>query len=314
MNPPPTQNGRPVWYLTLLAGICLISTSAILVTLSRVAPTVSAFYRNFLAALLWAALLLFWRPAALSFPRCRRGNQDPAGTTQPRLTPGFLLILLGLAFAADLWAWHRCIFRLGAGPATLLGNLQVIFVSFMAIFLFGERLRQRYWLGALLALGGIALLTLGDRVGNLVLPGILYGLVTAITYSLFLIILKFLDAHRIPAEQILFWVAILSALPLAGMVLIEGRSLFLPLGPSLAWLLLHALLSSVLGWWLIIRAMHRLPVSVTSTLLLLQPVLTTVWGWIFLDQHLAAIQIAGIVTTLAGIRLASLVPLRAGGK
>jgi len=37
------------WYILLLAGICLISTSAILVTLAAVPPTVSAFYRNFFA-------------------------------------------------------------------------------------------------------------------------------------------------------------------------------------------------------------------------------------------------------------------------
>jgi len=56
------------WYLSLLIGICLISTSVVLVTLSGTAPTISAFYRNSLAAILWVPLLLVFRPAALRFP------------------------------------------------------------------------------------------------------------------------------------------------------------------------------------------------------------------------------------------------------
>jgi hypothetical protein len=45
------------WYVLLVVGICCISTSAILVTLAGVHPTVSAFYRNFFAALICSILL-----------------------------------------------------------------------------------------------------------------------------------------------------------------------------------------------------------------------------------------------------------------
>ena len=306
------------WYLSLLSGVCLISTSAVLVTIADVAPTISAFYRNFFAAILWAPILLLCRPAALRFPTSPGPQTFDSphplalkGCGRFRLPgPPLLISLLGITFACDLWAWHRAIPRLGAGPATLMGNLQVLVVSLLAVFLFGERLREGYWLGCLLALTGIGMLTLGGVIGNDVVSGLVYGVMTAISYSLFLIVLKLLGQYETSAEQTLFWIACLSALVLAAMAVSEGRSLRLTAGSAAGWLLLHAFLSSVAGWWLIVRAMPHLPVSVTSTLLLLQPLLTSVWGWIFLGQRLSGVQVAGILTALVGIRLANQAPIR----
>lgn len=153
------------------------------------------------------------------------------------------------------------------------------------------------------------MLTLGGFIGNDVVAGLLYGIATALSYSVFLVMLKLLGQHNTMAEQTLFWVAIITALLLAVVVAAEGHSLRFPAWPAFGWLLLHAFLSSVAGWWLIIRAMAHLPVSVTSTLLLLQPILTSVWGWIFLGQRLSVVQVGGILTALIGIRLANLTPL-----
>ena len=297
------------WYILLLAGICLISTSAILVTLAAVPPTVSAFYRNFFAALIWLLLYPYTRP----FCAAPLKTDSPAALDAASPWFGFLvrtgrtpLLLgsLGFFFAVDLWAWHRSILFLGAGPATLLGNLQVLIVSLLAVLFFHEKLQRWFWPGCFLALLGIALLTLTRGIGQGVLPGLLYGLLTAFTYSFFLIILRVLRNFRITPQQVLFWVAAISAFFLALPLLAEGGRL-VPHGTALGLLLLHAFLSSVLGWWLIITALPYVPVAVASTLLLLQPVLTSLWGHIFLHQTLSVAQIAGIFLALAGIRLAT---------
>jgi len=297
------------WYVLLLAGICCISTSAILVTLAGVHPTVSAFYRNFFAALIWLLLYPFTRPFRAAILKTGHGAVLEAANPRfgflvraPRAT--LLLILLGFFFAVDLWAWHRSIIFLGAGPATLLGNLQVLIVSLLAVFFFREALQKWFWPGCFLALLGIALLTLTRGVGHGVLPGVMYGLVTSFTYSFFLIILRFLRNYQTTPQQVLFWVAVISSFflffPMAGEgnVLIPGRE-------ALGLLALHAFLSSVVGWWLIITALPHVPVAVSSTLLLLQPLLTSIWGHIFLQQTLSSWQTAGIVLAVCGIRLAT---------
>jgi len=297
------------WYVLLVVGICCISTSAILVTLSGVHPTVSAFYRNFFAAAIWLFLYPFTRPfraASLktdSVSLLEAANPCFGFLLRARHAT-FLLILLGFFFAIDLWAWHRCIIFLGAGPATLMGNLQVLVVSLLALLLFKENLQKWFWPGCLLALFGIALLTLTRGIGHAVLPGVMYGLLTAITYSFFLIILRLLRNYQTTPQQVLFWVAVISSLFLFVPLVGEGK-VMIPGREALGWLALHAFLSSVVGWWFIITALPHVPVAIASTLLLLQPVLTSIWGHLFLQQTLSSLQIAGIILAVSGIRLAT---------
>lgn len=281
------------WYLLLLTGVLCISTSAILITLAAAPPTVAAFYRNFFAALIW--LIPFFKTRPFTPALFQRNNK--------KYSPVCLFAILGLLFAADLWAWHRCIIALGAGPATLLGNIQVLIVALLALFFFGEKLKKYYWPGCLLALTGIAMLTLTKGIGQSVVIGLLLGLFTALTYSFFLIILKLLNDYLTTPRQILFWVAFFTTIFLLVPLFLEGESLALAT-PSLLWLLLHAFVSSVAGWWLIIKAIDHLPVSIASALLLLQPILTSIWGEIFLGQNLSLVQISGIILAVGGIRLA----------
>ena len=302
-----------LWYGLLVSGTILISTSAILVTLAGAPPTVSAFYRNFLAAGLWAAILLPFRGSSLwRLPRRPEAIRKASARGLPFIdsipSSHALFGLLGFFFACDLWAWHRAIFHLGAGPATLMGNLQVLFVSFLGAQLFGERLGRWYWTGCALALLGIGLLNLTRGLGESILLGLLFGTITALTYAIFLIVIKLLGRYGIGAAQTLFFVSVVSAAFLALAVMAEGLSFRLHSETAFRLLLLHAFVSSVAGWWLIIRSINHLPVSIASVILLLQPVLTSVWGDLVLGQHLSIVQMAGIAVALAGIRLASRAP------
>jgi drug/metabolite transporter (DMT)-like permease len=295
------------WYLLLIFGVCCISTSAILITLSEVPPTQAAFYRNLFAAGLWLIPYGFTRPLR-PLPMkeggelvCRIGWLAPV---VHRLSGPVILVALSFFFAIDLWAWHRAIIYIGAGPATLMGNLQVVFVSLLAVVLFGDRLKKMFWPGTFLALGGIAMLTLTNPLGSNVQLGIVCGVFTALTYSVFLIFLKYLEQYQTTPQQTLFWLAALTALFLLGPTLIED-GIILSDRRALAILVVHALISSVVGWWVIVTALKRLPVAAASTLLLLQPLLTSVWGHLFLGQGMVTIQIVGICIALFGIRLAN---------
>jgi drug/metabolite transporter (DMT)-like permease len=295
------------WYLLLIFGVCCISTSAIFVSLAEVPPTQAAFYRNFFAALLWLIPYGFTRPLRpLTLKKggvlvCRPAWLAPlvARFTGPRL-----LVALSLFFAVDLWAWHRAIIYIGAGPATLMGNLQVIFVSLFAVHLFGDRLKKMFWPGSFLALAGIALLTFTNPLGTDVFLGFFCGILTALTYSVFLIFLKYLEQYDTTPQQTLFWLATLTALFLLAPTLIED-GIVLPNSRAVGLLVLHALISSVLGWWVIVTALKKVPVAAASTLLLMQPLLTSIWGDLVLGQGLVGLQVVGICTALIGIRLAN---------
>lgn len=280
--------------IVLLSGVAFISTSAILVTLAGSPPTVSAFYRNAFAAAMWLPIVLVG---------IARGNG--AAIVRHSGRTWWKFFLLGLFFAVDLWAWHRSIFLIGAGPATLIGNSQIFFIGALSLWLFGERTGRYFWPGAVLAMAGIALLTLTRGLGNDILAGLLFGLVTALTYSAFLLVLKSLLAAETDLASVLFWTALIAALILLLPAVWERNNPLDESPSAIGWLVLHAFLSSVVGWWLIARGMERLPVWTASTLLLMQPVLTFAEGWIVLGQTVTVVQAAGAVLALAGIRLAN---------
>src|SRR3712207_7770764 len=70
-----------------------------------------------------------------------------------------LTALAGVFFAADLIFWHHSIADVGAGLATVLGNLQVVLVAFIAWVLLGERPADRMFVAVPVALLGAVLIS-----------------------------------------------------------------------------------------------------------------------------------------------------------
>ena len=68
---------------------------------------------------------------------CSRGSSSAAtAAPAPRAAP---LWGAGVLFAADLTFWHHSIEAVGAGLATVLGNIQVVLVGLLAWVVLGER-------------------------------------------------------------------------------------------------------------------------------------------------------------------------------
>ena len=129
----------------LLVGAAIIGTNGLMVRLVGMAPTAVAFWRMLLAGLLLGALVL-----------ARHG-------WQPLSRKAWLWCLLpALAFAIDLWMWHRSILLVGPGLATLLANAQVFFMALAGVLLFREQLDWRFAVGVLLAFFGLWLMLGGD--------------------------------------------------------------------------------------------------------------------------------------------------------
>ena len=63
--------------------------------------------------------------------------------------------IAGVLFAGDLLTWHHAIEYVGAGLATVLGNLQVLIVGAVAWLLFGERPSRNTLLAVPVVLVGV---------------------------------------------------------------------------------------------------------------------------------------------------------------
>jgi drug/metabolite transporter (DMT)-like permease len=284
---------RPV--LSGVLGALVIAFSGILVRLAEVSPSTAAFFRCLYALPLLA--LFAWQE------RSRFGDR----TWRDRR----LAWAAGVFFAADLTFWHHSIEAVGAGLATVLGNTQVVFVGLLAWATLGERPENRslvaipvVFLGVTLISGVIGSGAYGDDPAL----GVVYGILTGITYALFLLILRQGNTdERRPAGPLFDATASAAVFSALGGIAV-GDIDWVPGPESQAWLVLLALSSQVLGWLLISVSLPRLPAVLTSIVLMLQPVSTVFLGAVLLSEAPSAVQLAGVAIVIAGVAVATIRP------
>jgi drug/metabolite transporter (DMT)-like permease len=281
---------RPV--ALAVAGATCIAFSGILVRLADQPPSTAAFYRC-AYALPVLAVLAAWE-------RRRYGPR----TGGQRL----LSVAAGLFFAADLILWHHSIAAVGAGLATVLGNVQVVLVPLAAWAFLQERPGARVVAAVPIVLSGVVLISgaIGaGAYGDDPTLGVVYGVATAVMYTGFLLVLRAGNRDlRRPAGPLFYATAAsaLATLP-AGWAL--GELELQPTWPAHGWLVALALSSQVLGWLLISIALPRVPAALTSVVLTLQPVLAVVFAVALVDESPSDVQLAGIAVVVSGIVLAT---------
>ncbi len=281
---------RAVDYLAMLLGALGISTAPVLVILSQAHPTAVGVWRFIYALPLLLPLCLLRRSSRLAFRR--RGWMAIAG-------------LSGLFFAADLALWHHSIGLIGAGPATLLANTQIIWIALIGLFFLGEQPSRVFWLFLPLTLLGMFLLVGGGVAG---IPhtadqrGLVLGVGSGIAYAGMLVCLRLAQRRApIPPESALL---VQVSLALAALTLIGRAEHSLPASLAVeqhVWLALLGIGVQFGCWLLISGGIRRLPGHHGGMLLLAQPVGSLVLAWWLLDQALTASRIAGALLVLIGV-------------
>ena len=278
--------------IAILGGI-IISFAPILYILSDANPLSGAFFRM-LYALPFLGLIIWFR-----------GQLDPRS-----MNTRLIAIGAGIIFSLDFVSYHSAIDWVGTGIGTLIGNSQVIIVTLMSWWLFGEKPNLSIIISLPIVMFGLFLISgiwddepYGSHPGR----GVIAGVFTAIFYSGFLIIYRFANRDLAPATNLqfdstvgcAFGLLFLSFLPLQT-IHIEPIA-FQPTWPIHGWLLLLAILSQVVGWLAIAYSLPRLPAAYTSFAILLQPVLTIIWGIILLSESPSPQQSFGMFLILGSI-------------
>ena len=281
---------RPI--LAALTGAVAISFSGILYRVAHVSPSTGAVFR-----------CLYAVPPLLLLAKLEDRRYGPRPLKQRGLA-----WLAGVLFAVDLIAWHQGIEEVGAGLATVLGNLQVVLVGLLAWAILRERPSNRSLAAIPVALVGVILISgvleqgaYGRNPGL----GVAFGILTAVSYAGFLLLLRQSNRDlRRPAGP-LFDATLVAGLTCIPIGLVIGNLDWTPGWPAQGYLLLLALSSQVLGWLLISITLPRLPAALTSVLLTFQPVLTVLFAWAILDESPSALQLGGVALVLCGLLIVS---------
>jgi drug/metabolite transporter (DMT)-like permease len=282
---------KPAWRLAF--GAMLLSFAPILVRATESPPTTSAFYR-----MLFGGLML------MTFLAVRRQSIAVGGRV------ALVLLAAGFAFAFDLFFWHRSIHLIGPGLATLLSGFQVFILAIVSVVFLGERLRWQIVIAIPTAFLGVALiigidwsaLTEGYRMG------VVFGLTTALCYSSYLLIMRWLRVNErsgvTPIVEVA-WASLACAAVLAITSTVTGESLSIVSG-SEAFLLFGYALFAILGLVIISWSLDKVPTSLVGLLLLLEPTFAYVWDLTLYDRPVSSLEIGGALLALGAIYLGSM--------
>lgn len=279
--------------IKILLAAVIISTSSVWVNIAQVAPGVSGFYRMFFGGVLLLVI---------------------CGVQRKQLWRGWSyfswLFLAAVFFAFDLYFWHRSIFFIGPGLATILGNFQVFFMALAGYLFFKEKIGLAFIIGLFITISGLFVLV-GINWTDLTSQyqtGVIYGLLTALSYAGFMLSMRHVQSNKdsLSAFANLGVMSIMCALLLFIQLSFEGLNISIPSTQSLVSLLILGILCQVVGWLLITQSMPNLPASIVGVVLLLQPALSMLWDIVFFNRPTDLLDYIGLTMVLAGVYLAAL--------
>lgn len=275
----------------LLIGAIIISFASVMVKLAHVPPDVVGFYRLFVGGIGMSVIL--WRMDKLKYLTLHVWKWS---------------LLSAAFFMADFFFWHRSIGLVGPGLSTMLANFQVLILAAVSVIFLRERVSGPFLTAIVMALAGLYLMvgvswssfTPGYQLG------VVYGLLAALFYALYLLSLKF-SLTKVGADPLAMAcaVALLTGLLLGGLSVGQGESFVIPDLQSLLALSFLALICHAVGWYLITRSVQVVRTSLVGLILLLQPTLSFVWDILFFDKPANGLEITGVCLALAAIYLGS---------
>jgi drug/metabolite transporter (DMT)-like permease len=278
--------------LRLFVGAFLISFSPIFVGLANVSPTVSGFYRVFIGGIVLTFFVLI------------------SGRRFNFIYATWIAIIASAAFfAADLWFWHRSVLYIGPGLGTLLANMQVFFMMAAGILIYKEQPSHTQIMAVPIAVIGL-IMAVGFDWGALSSDfqiGVIFGFLTAISYSGYLLLMRQAQVHSsyaMPIREIAV-MSLLVSIFLGFSVIFEGESLLIPSSYDLLILLLYGVASHAIGGILIASALVKVQAAEVGIVLLLQPSLSYIWEAIFFQKSFIFIESLGVIIVLFAIYLSS---------
>ncbi len=246
------------------------------VRLADVGPVAAGFWRIALAVpVLFAA-------AALFSPGGMRGTA--------RWWP--LLLLSGVAFAADLGSWHIGIVRTTLANSTLFGNSATLFFPIYG-FIVARTWpnRSQGFALALAAVGAGLLLGRSAELSPRNLAGDLFCLLAGVLYTVYFAVMARVRTGVGPLPSLALS-SLASVLPLLLLALALGEAVMpREWGPLVA----LAIVSQVIGQGAMIYALGHLSPLVIGIALLLQPIVAGTIGWIAYGERLTALDLVGAV-------------------
>ncbi len=264
--------------LALISAVSMAS-SGVIARLSGLAAAELTFYRLFVGAIcLFGLVLLLGKLAELKQKPDRR------------------IVLNGVLLASFMLCFLKAISFISLANAIMLVYLAPALAAIAAHFIFGEKLD---WMsGCCIALSFLGFAMLQQFKLDLILteaqwPGFVYGMLSLLTYSGFLLANRHSGQSNSPLQRA-FYQLLIGALCLLPFL----QHAELPAPQSWMWIALAGFFPGFLAIYFAIVALEHLPTRVFGTLAYIEPVAVILAGWWLFAETLSMLQLGGVALIL----------------
>lgn len=276
----------------LFAGAIAIGSSPILIRLSELQPTATAFWRVALAT-----------PIFFLVARCgeKPANEDCRSAQSASWRDLAGPIIAGVFLALDLFCLHRSVLYTTVVNSILFLNLAPLFVVMFAWLLYQEPIKPGFLVGMAISIAGTAALVgKHDQVGSNALLGDVLGVGAGAFYGGYLFAVA-RCRQRLSTANIMAWSAGSCAVVLFFVTLAAHESLLCTTLSGVLVLVGLAVITHAGGQGLIAYALKLLPASSSSATLMIQPIVATFGAWVCFGETIGPWQVAGAIFILIGI-------------
>lgn len=288
------QNRSPprVALAALIVGAIAIGSSPILIRLSELQPTATAFWRVALATPIFF-LVSRWGDASEG----TQGVSVRSANWRELAGP----IIAGVFLAVDLICLHWSVRFTTVVNSILFLNLAPLFVAMLAWLLYREQVSTGFLVGMAISIVGMAALVGKNELpGSHALLGDVLGVGAGAFYGGYLFAVA-QCRQRLSTASIMAWSAGSCAVVLLMATLLVQETLLCKTLDGVLVLVGLAVITHAGGQGLIAYALKLLPASSSSATLMIQPIVATFGAWTWFGETISPWQIAGAIFILIGI-------------
>lgn len=214
-----------------------------------------------------------------------------------------LLVLLSTYYMVSaqflFWGYDY----MGAGVATTLHFTYPVFVTLLMLILFREKASWVTWLAIILAVYGVARLSIGGEDHKFSFFGVGIVLLSALGYAAYITTVNKSYLRTMPNRKLAFYVFVFTTLLFAGKVSVTQTLQPIPDVMSGVNLVLLAVLPTVISNITLLLAVHHIGGTMTSVLGALEPVTAVCIGAFVFGEAFTWQQGLGIAMILVAVTL-----------
>ncbi|MCT6869114.1 DMT family transporter [Apibacter sp.] len=192
---------------------------------------------------------------------------------------------------------------LGGGVTTTVHFLYPVFVTLIMGIFFKEKISIKGFISILLAVTGVALLSLGEGIGKINFKGILFALSAAIFYAFFLVFSVKSTVKDMPVLRYTFYIQVIGVVYLLLFCLLTGSFQWFPVKDVSCVLniTLLALIPTIVSIITLVEAVRRIGSTLTSVLGAFEPITAVIIGVLVFSEPFSSMMLLGILLIILGV-------------